>query len=106
MAKKRKIRCDCGTYFEERKHVFEGIDGKAMVCPKCGFHTFTREHAEEFVKALKMKEITKKNRKIIKIGNSKGITIPKSFNIKIGQKAKIEILTSNSFKVVFKKSFV
>ena len=106
MGKNRKIMCDCGTYLEEKDVVNDGIRGKATECPKCHFRTFTLEQAKEFIRLKQLQKINEKERKIIKIGNSKGITIPESLDIKVGEKAKIEILTPKSFKVVLKKNII
>lgn len=106
MGKQRKLICDCGVAFEETKRKFKGVETTIMKCPKCGYETFTFEQAEEFLRQKEIYKLTEKNRKIIKIGNSKGITIPEAFNIKVGQKAKIEVLSPNSFKVVLKNKFM
>ena len=89
MDKKRKIKCDCGSYFEEKEIEFEGIFTKAEVCPKCGYVTFNKKQAELFIASKKLHEIMDSKRKIIKIGNSMGITLPerlKGFGLKSGKK--------------------
>lgn len=100
MEKERKIRCDCGTFMVEKETDNEGIISPATLCPKCGYKTFTLEQAKEYVKLRKMHDVIDEERKIIKIGNSKGITLPKELRLKVGQKVKTEALTSNSFKVI------
>ena len=102
MAKERKIRCDCGNVLLERKASFGSFDSIAMVCPKCGFTTLTRQQAEKFARLKLLHEIIDDERKVIRVGNSMGITLPeqlKSYGIKIGKKVKTTALDSNSFKV-------
>ena len=102
MAKERKIRCDCGAFMEARQARFEGFETEAMVCPKCGFTTLTKEQASKYVKLRQLHQIIDAERKIIRIGNSMGFTLPdslKDFGVKVGKKVKTEALGANSFKV-------
>ena len=105
MAKERKIKCDCGTYLEEREKVFDNLKTKLMLCPKCGFTTLTKEQARNFIKLKEMHQIIDAKRKIIKIGNSMGITFPDQlheFGINIGKEIKTQALSAHSFEVEFK----
>lgn len=102
MAKERKIKCDCGTFLEEKLAQFEGFSTKAMVCPNCSFTTLTRAQAEKYAKLKQLHRIIDAERKIIRIGNSMGFTLPDSlreFGIKVGKKVKTEALAETSFKV-------
>ena len=102
MANKRKIKCDCGHFLKERSTKFDHFETEAMVCPNCGFTTLTREQAEKFAKIKQLHKSIDTERKIIRIGNSIGLTLPdsiKEFGAKVGKKVKIEALSSNSFKV-------
>ena len=102
MAQERKIKCDCGVYLEEKITIFDSFKTEAMVCPKCGFITLTKEQAEKYVKLKQLHQIVDAERKIIKIGNSMGLTLPdrlQEFGAKVGKKVKIEALTPHSFKV-------
>lgn len=104
MEKERKIKCDCGTFLERRSTDFNSINTDAMVCPSCNFTTFTKKQAEEYVKLKKLHEIVDSEKKVIKIGNSMGITLPdrlKEFGIKLGRKIKIKALSKNSIKIEF-----
>jgi|TARA_B100002003_G_C14125717_1_gene541426 ssDNA-binding Zn-finger/Zn-ribbon topoisomerase 1 len=102
MAKERKIKCDCGKILIEKKIKFDDFETEAMVCPKCNFTTLTKEQAERYVKLKQLHQVIDAERKIIKIGNSMGFTLPdklQDFGAKVGKKVKTEALTSNSFKV-------
>ena len=102
MAKERKIRCDCGEFLIEKKTKFDNFETEAMVCPKCIFTTLTKEQAEKYVKLKQLHQIIDSERKIIKIGNSMGLTLPnrlQEFGAKVGKKVKTEALSPKSFKV-------
>jgi len=102
MDKKRKIKCDCGEYLLEKTTMFDSFEAEAMVCPKCGFTTLTKEQAERFVRLKELHQIIDAERKIIKIGNSMGFTLPnrlQDFGAKVGKKIKTKALTSSSFEV-------
>lgn len=102
MAKERKIGCDCGEVLIERKIKFDGIETEAMVCPKCNFVTLTKEQADKYVKLKQLHKLIDTERKIIKIGNSMGFTLPdglQEFGAEVGKKIKIKALSQKSFKV-------
>lgn len=100
MEKERKIRCDCGTYMVEKEIDNDGILSPVTVCPKCRYKTFTTEQAKKFIMLRDLHKLVYGERKIIQIGNSKGITLPEELKLKVGQKIKTEALTPNSFKVI------
>src|SRR3989344_938006 len=102
MAKERKIKCDCGGFLADKKTKFGLFEAEAMVCPKCNFTTLTKEQAEKYVKLKQLHQIIDAERKIIKIGNSMGFTLPnrlQDFGAKVGKKIKTKALTSSSFEV-------
>ncbi len=102
MAKERKIICDCGGILAEKKTMFGEFETDAMVCPKCGFTTLTKEQAERYARFKQLHQVIDARRNIIKIGNSMGITLPdklKDFGVKVGRRVKTEALSENSFKV-------
>ena len=102
MAKERKIKCDCGGILIEKKTKFEHFETEAMVCPGCNFTTLTKEQAEKYARLKQLHQIIDAKRKIIKIGNSMGFTLPdrlQDFGAKVGKKVKTEAIGPNSFKV-------
>ena len=102
MAKKRKIKCDCGGILEEKVIFFDSFKTEAMVCQKCGFTTLTKEQALKYAKLKQLHQIIDAERKIIKVGNSMGLTLPdrlQEFGAKIGKKVKTKALSPKSFKV-------
>ncbi len=102
MDKERKLKCDCGEFLQEKKAKFERFETSALVCPNCGFLTLTEEQAKDYARLKRLHEIVDSEKKIIKIGNSMGITLPdklQDFGVKVGKKVRIEAIDSNSFKV-------
>jgi hypothetical protein len=102
MAKEGKLICNCGGYFEDKQHNFDSFATEAAVCNKCGHVTLSREQAEEYIKLKRMHQCVDSERKVIRIGNSFGLTLPeqlKEFGTKVGDKVKITALSSNSFKI-------
>ena len=102
MAKERKIKCDCGGVLVEKRVPLDNLETEAMVCNKCEFTTLTKEQALRYVKLKQMHQIIDSERKIIKIGNSMGLTLPdrlQEFGAKVGRKVKTVALGPNSFKV-------
>jgi len=47
-----------------------------MVCPDCGHITFTLEQAKNIAKLKELHRLMDTKRQVIRIGNSKGITLP------------------------------
>lgn len=99
----KKIKCHCSGFFEEKTVEFEGFDVKGMKCNKCGEITFL---PEQFKAVLALKELAKgidSERKIIKIGNSLGFTLPKAvegLGLKIGQKIQVKLEDRKKLGVV------
>ena len=105
MAKERKIRCDCGSILKEQITAFNHIRTEALVCPSCHYTTLTLNQAKKYMRLKFLHEILDKERKIIKIGNSIGITFPdqlKEYGMKAGKIVRLEALSPTSFKIELK----
>lgn len=103
MAQARKLKCDCGEYLEEKETTIDHITTKALVCSKCNFTTLTKEQAKEFSKQIELHQAIDQERKIIKIGNSLGITLPEKLHelgAAVGRTIRIEAIDKKSFKVL------
>tara|TARA_Y100000031_G_C8125673_1_gene340371 strand:- start:425 stop:736 length:312 start_codon:yes stop_codon:yes gene_type:complete len=101
------MTCDCGKVLTKNTVNFDGFETEAMVCPRCDFTTLTKEQAKNYVRLKQLHQIIDSERKIIKIGNSMGFTLPdklQEFGVKIGRKIKTEALTPHSFKVEIEKT--
>lgn len=98
-----KIKCNCGGSFIEKTVEFEGFDVKALKCSKCGEITFT---PEQFKKILMLKELAKEinsTRKVVKIGNSLGITLPKAakeLGLKLGSRIELKLGPKKNLELI------
>lgn len=102
MARERKVRCDCGGEFLEKKVQYKGLSVPAMVCEKCGHTNLTWKQADYYMKLSRLHSILGRTRKIIKVGNSMGMLLPeklREFGIKPGKKVRIDLIDRKSFKV-------
>jgi len=88
------------------KVIFEGLIVDGFKCSECANISFTPEQTEEI---LKLKEFSKKTdtqRRIITLGHSLGMTIPKKLGkigAKVGAKAKIKVLGKNTVQINFEE---
>ena len=99
----KKLICICGGTIEEGIVDYEGFSISGFTCNKCGEITFS---PEQFKIVLQLKEVATKlnsKRKVVRIGNSLGITLPKAIKeigvkegsyieLKLGNKKRIELL--------------
>jgi len=103
----QKIKCGCGKdYFETVKEHYKGFPYELEKCPKCKHKVFTMDQAEEYQKILELVNSTKESRKIIKVGNSLGLTLPteiKKFGVKQGQNATLKFINDHSLQIEFAK---
>jgi len=103
MANSRKLTCDCGGIYETKEVNYKGFRVKATVCQKCGARMFNIPQARKLYNLIKLHNLLDKERKIVRIGNSLGITLPESlkeFGIEVGRKVKIVAVAPNSLKIV------
>ena len=104
MEKKRKaltkIRCDCGTILETKLSRFGKIETAAMVCPKCGYTAFSVKQAERFMKMRKIAEALGTDRKVLRVGNTLGVTFP-PLVAHAGQKVRIRATDPKTFVLNF-----
>ncbi len=103
MEKKRKnlkIRCDCGGVFQAKPQEFEGFEIEALVCSKCGFVTLTKEQAKVLMELRRMEEALGENKKVIRIGNTYGVTFPPVL-VHQGQKVNVHPIAPNKYVLTF-----
>jgi hypothetical protein len=107
MEKSGKIICGCGGEFRVELSSFGEFDAPALVCAHCGHTTLTKEQAMEVMRLRQMHETIDSDRKLIRIGNSFGLTLPERLQdhgIKVGQKVRLRALTPHSFEVILPSS--
>jgi len=102
MEKERKLNCYCGGEYSLKTVHVDGIALQGYVCNKCKEMMFSEEQSKKYIELMRMKEATEKERKIIRIGSSMGITLPdmlKKFGVKVGRKVKLEAIDKKSIKI-------
>ncbi|HLD56872.1 MAG TPA: AbrB/MazE/SpoVT family DNA-binding domain-containing protein [archaeon] len=69
-------KCSCGGTIERGKTFLEGFLLEANICDKCGDFGLPIESAKELLRLREEAEKINSIRKVVKIGNSIGITLP------------------------------
>ncbi len=77
MVVSRKLICECGGVYKEKKVDFEGFEVPAMVCFGCDNETFTIAQSKKVFQLMNTHKLFERRRKIIKVGSSIAITLPK-----------------------------
>ena len=72
----KSLICRCGGTVETGKAFVEGFLLEANVCSQCGDVGLPLESAKEMLRLKQEAEKIDSERKIVKIGNSIGITLP------------------------------
>ena len=103
MEQKRKMKCfECDGYYAFKEIEDEGLKFKAYVCGKCNDIVLDIAQSKQYLEKMRLKEAVEKERKIIRIGSSMGITLPdmlKKFGVKVGRKVKLEAIDRKSIKI-------
>ncbi len=73
---KRNFKCGCGGKIEEGKTMLEGFLIDALICNKCSEITLSPESAKELLRLREGAEKINSERKVVRIGNSIGVTLP------------------------------
>jgi hypothetical protein len=82
---KTKLRCRCGGIIERKETFVEGFLLTADVCSKCGELGLPLKSAQELLRLREEAKRIDARRKIVRIGNSIGITLP-HYSEKVGFK--------------------
>ena len=100
MGEKRKMRCDCGGAYETRTVDFRGFKVEGLVCERCQDTVFTVQQSKRVFDLAKKHGMF--GRKVIKVGDSLAVTIPKTlteFGWKEGMQVKVICNDERSFTV-------
>ncbi|MFN3527849.1 MAG: hypothetical protein ACK4YO_01960 [Candidatus Altarchaeaceae archaeon] len=81
-----EIKCECGGTFKPATENVDGTEVNCMKCDKCGKVLYTSEQMQELLEAKSLIKKTTTKRKVIVLGKSFAITLPKSLE-KIGLRA-------------------
>lgn len=88
MANPKGLICDCGGTFTVKDTIVNDVPTEAMVCDGCGYTTLTMEQAKYVTHIRMLQARLTKRRKVVRIGNSIGVTLPDEF-AKAGQFVKM-----------------
>lgn len=93
--RRKGLICRCGGTINVQKAFIEGFLINANVCEKCGDTGLPLDTAKELLRLREEARKIKTTRKILRIGNSIGVTLPQEaegIGFKEGQKVEIELL--------------
>ena len=102
----KDMKCNCGGVMKKDKVIFEGFLVEGFKCRECDNISFTPEQTGEVLKLKEFSENTNTERRIITLGHSLGITLPKKLGkigAKVGAKAKIKVLGKNTVQINFEE---
>jgi len=103
MGKTGKImRCNCGGIFNEVLHK-DTFSYPIMECSSCRHSVFSIEQAKQYVRLERLHEKLTKQRKVIRVGNALGVTLPKvvrELGIKEGMTVSFQSLGKKALKLV------
>lgn len=92
---KRSFKCNCGGRIEESQTLVEGFLIDAFVCNKCGEVTLSPQSAKQLLKLRAEAEKIDSERKVVRIGNSIGVTLPpeaESIGFREGQLVDVHVI--------------
>ena len=96
------MRCDCGGVFKEGIQEIDGLEIEALECVKCGLVTLTKDQAKRLMKLRQMVDSVGKGRRVIRIGNTCGVTFPPIL-VHPGQEVDIRPISPNKYILTFGK---
>lgn len=95
-AKGKNLICECGGRYSEQSRDLQGITCPVMVCGQCDEIMFSMEQSRLYHKLRSIQdELSREHRKISRVGNSMGITLPvklKELGFEIGRNFNFRIL--------------
>ncbi len=98
------MKCECGGKFEPYKENVDGISMDCLKCNRCGKILYTSEQMKDFMSMKTMVKKTTTKRKIIILGHSYAITLPKSLEkigLTAGQRVSMRMTGKKTLEVKF-----
>ncbi len=98
------MKCECGGEFEPYKEHIDGILLDCLKCNRCGKILYTSEQMKDFMSMKAMIKKTTTKRKIIVLGHSYAITLPKSLEkigLAAGQRVSMRMTGKKTLEVKF-----
>lgn len=99
----KEYRCKCGGKIKEGEILREGFIVKGFKCDKCGEILFNDEQMKELHKLRDLRKKVKSHRKVIKIGNSLGVTFPSVEGFEVGDEVDVDVLSEGTLEIISKK---
>ncbi|MBI4744546.1 MAG: hypothetical protein HY776_06990 [Actinobacteria bacterium] len=102
--KKIKKCIECEGDVEITPLVENGIHFEGYKCQKCGHTIVTLDQMQRYEKARDLKKALPTKRKIVKIGNSLGFTLPSNlskYGLEIGRKLEIRVIDESNIQITF-----
>ena len=99
---KRTFKCNCGGKIEESKTILEGFLVDSLVCSKCADITLTPGSAKELLRLREESEKINSERKVVRIGNSIGITLPpeaENIGFKEGTEVDVQLIGEHQIAI-------
>ena len=96
--------CKCGGPIEIDKTLYDGLIVECLKCDKCGNVSFTPSQTKKIIKLKEYGEDVESTRKIITVGHSVAITLPrklKKIGAKAGVKVRVRLLDPKTITVEF-----
>lgn len=97
-----EMKCECGGTFEESTEIVEGMEIACMKCNKCKKILYTSEQMKELLEAKTLSKKTTTKRKVIILGHSFAITLPKSLErigLKAGQRISMRMVGNRTLEI-------
>lgn len=96
--------CECGGILKPQKETFEGMLVNCLKCEKCGKITFTQEQMHEVISMKDLSKKTNSKRKVIILGHSLAITLPKrleKIGLRAGQRVSVRLIGKRTLELKF-----
>ncbi len=98
------MKCECGGEFEPYEENIDGISIDCLKCNSCGKILYTSKQMKDFMSMKTMIKKTTTKRKIIVLGHSYAITLPKSLEkigLTAGQRVSMRMTGKKTLEVKF-----
>ena len=106
-SKRTALKCECGGQSQIKVLDINGIAAEVNICDTCEEKVFTVKQADAYMRLKKLQEILEQQKKkIVKIGNSMGLTLPAElieFGYKVGSPLKLCLKDENSLIISIEK---
>ncbi|MDQ7822807.1 MAG: AbrB/MazE/SpoVT family DNA-binding domain-containing protein [Candidatus Eremiobacteraeota bacterium] len=103
--KAKEVRCiECRIPMMSALIEHEGIAFEGCRCPQCGHTVLTLDQLRQHNRLRDMRRLLPEKRKIVKIGNSLGITLPgflKEYGLQAGREVELEVIDAVTLQVRF-----